>query len=57
MIAIMSVENARFGSLERIKMNYTSLALHFVSSWTEESLAAQKELVKRYGHVAADIAD
>jgi NAD+ kinase len=53
----MSVENARFGSLERIKMNDTSLALHFVSSGTEESLAAQKELVKRYGHVAAEDAD
>lgn len=38
-------------------MNNKSLALHFLSSGTEESLAAQKELVKRYGHVAAEDAD
>lgn len=38
-------------------MDDKSLALHFLSSGTEESLAAQKELVKRYGHVAAEDAD
>lgn len=38
-------------------MTDKSLALHFVSSGSEESLAAQKELVKRYGHVAGEDAD
>lgn len=38
-------------------MDDKSLAIHFLSSGTEESLAAQKELVKRYGHVAAEDAD
>ncbi|MBV2142930.1 NAD kinase [Falsochrobactrum sp. TDYN1] len=33
------------------------LALHFLSSGTEESLSAQKDLVKRYGHAAAEDAD
>ncbi|MBC2886794.1 NAD kinase [Ochrobactrum sp. CM-21-5] len=38
-------------------MEDKSLALHFLSSGTEESLAAQKELVKLYGHVTAEDAD
>ncbi len=38
-------------------MEDKSLALHFLSSGTEESLLAQKELVARYGHVAAEDAD
>ncbi|EEY04514.1 NAD kinase [Brucella neotomae] len=38
-------------------MKDTSLALHFVSSGTKESLSAQKDLVERYGHVAAEDAD
>ncbi len=33
------------------------LALHFLSSGVEESLLAQKELVRRYGHAAAEDAD
>jgi len=51
------VENAPDGTLERKNMDDKSLAIHFLSSGTEESLAAQKELVKRYGHVAAEDAD
>lgn len=38
-------------------MNDKSLALHFLSSGTAESLAAQKELVNRYGHVSGEDAD
>ncbi len=38
-------------------MKTKSLALHFLSSGTAESLVAQKELVERYGHVAAEDAD
>jgi len=38
-------------------MEDKSLALHFLSSGTEESLLAQKDLVARYGHVAAEDAD
>ncbi len=34
-----------------------SLALHFLSSGTRESLVAQQELVRRYGHVSAEDAD
>src|SRR5690606_41267516 len=33
------------------------ISLHFLSSGTEESLVAQKELVARYGHVTAEDAD
>ncbi|MFC4624248.1 NAD kinase [Daeguia caeni] len=38
-------------------MAQKSLALHFLSSGSKESLAAQKELVKLYGNVAAEDAD
>ncbi len=38
-------------------MKTKSLALHFLSSGMAESLVAQKELVERYGHVAAEDAD
>lgn len=57
MIAILAVETAPAGTLEWNNMDDKSLAIHFLSSGTEESLAAQKELVKRYGHVAAEDAD
>ncbi|MDR6431098.1 NAD+ kinase [Brucella pseudogrignonensis] len=57
MIAILPVETAPAGTLEWNNMDDKSLAIHFLSSGTEESLAAQKELVKRYGHVAAEDAD
>jgi len=57
MIAILPVEIAPAGALEWNNMDDKSLAIHFLSSGTEESLAAQKELVKRYGHVAAEDAD
>lgn len=57
MIAILPVETAPVRTLERNNMDDKSLAIHFLSSGTEESLTAQKELVKRYGHVAAEDAD
>lgn len=57
MIAILAVETAPAGTLEWNNMDDKSLAIHFLSSGTEESLAAQKELVKRYGHVSAEDAD
>ena len=38
-------------------MHKEAQALHFVASGTQESLLAQEELVRRYGHVAAEDAE
>jgi len=51
------VDESQKRQIEAVDMKDKSLALHFVSSGTEESLTAQKELVERYGHVAAEDAD